>query len=87
VFHRFEARPVFGRILSADGFVYRYVTDGVDGLFGEEATFAICSLWLVECLARGGETERARVLFDRLLARSATTWDCWALRPPVITLA
>jgi GH15 family glucan-1,4-alpha-glucosidase len=54
--------------LSADGFVYRYVTDGADGLSGEEATFAICSFWLVECLARGGETERARVLFERLLA-------------------
>jgi alpha,alpha-trehalase len=53
--------------LSADGFVYRYVTDGVDGLSGEEATFAICSFWLVECLARSGETERARELFERLL--------------------
>ena len=53
--------------LSADGFVYRYVTDGVDGLSGEEATFAICSFWLVECLARAGEAERARELFERLL--------------------
>ena len=53
--------------LSADGFVYRYVTDGVDGLSGEEATFAICSFWLVECLARAGEPERARELFERLL--------------------
>ncbi len=53
--------------LSADGFVYRYVTDGVDGLSGEEATFAICSFWLVECLARAGEQERARELFERLL--------------------
>jgi alpha,alpha-trehalase len=53
--------------LSADGFVYRYVTDGVDGLSGEEATFAICSFWLVECLARAGEGDRARELFERLL--------------------
>src|ERR671934_227441 len=53
--------------LSADGFVYRYVTDGVDGLSGEEATFAICSFWLVEVLARAGEGERARELFERLL--------------------
>ena len=53
--------------LSADGFVYRYVTDGVDGLSGEEATFAICSFWLVECLARAGEQEHARELFERLL--------------------
>ncbi|HEV8603592.1 MAG TPA: glycoside hydrolase family 15 protein [Gaiellaceae bacterium] len=54
--------------LSADGFVYRYVTDGVDGLSGEEATFAICSFWLVECLARAGESERARELYERLLS-------------------
>ena len=66
-----RARATFERTisdLSADGFVYRYVTDGVDGLSGEEATFAICSFWLVECLARAGETERARDLFERLLA-------------------
>jgi alpha,alpha-trehalase len=53
--------------LTADGLVYRYVTDGVDGLSGDEATFAICSFWLVECLARAGETERARELFERLI--------------------
>jgi GH15 family glucan-1,4-alpha-glucosidase len=65
-----RARATFERIvaeLSADGFVYRYLTDGVDGLSGDEATFAICSFWLVECLARAGETERARGLFERLL--------------------
>jgi GH15 family glucan-1,4-alpha-glucosidase len=65
-----RARATADRIaadLSADGFVYRYVTDGVDGLSGEEATFAICSFWLVECLARGGETARARELFERLV--------------------
>src|SRR5205085_6770850 len=43
------------------------LTDGVDGLSGDEATFAICSFWLVECLAREGETGRARELFERLL--------------------
>jgi len=65
-----RARATFERIadeLSADGFVYRYVTDGVDGLSGDEATFAICSFWLVECLARAGERERGRELFERLL--------------------
>jgi GH15 family glucan-1,4-alpha-glucosidase len=65
-----RARATAERIaaeLSADGFVYRYVTDGVDGLSGDEATFAICSFWLVECLARAGETERGRELFERLL--------------------
>jgi alpha,alpha-trehalase len=65
-----RARATADRIadeLSADGFVYRYVTDGVDGLSGEEATFAICSFWLIECLARAGEGERARELYERLL--------------------
>jgi GH15 family glucan-1,4-alpha-glucosidase len=65
-----RARATADRIadeLSADGFVYRYLTDGVDGLSGEEATFVICSFWLVECLARAGEAERARELFERLL--------------------
>jgi GH15 family glucan-1,4-alpha-glucosidase len=66
-----RARTTAARIadeLSADGFVYRYVTDGVDGLSGDEATFAICSFWLVECLARGGEQARARELFERLIS-------------------
>ena len=65
-----RARATVERIaaeLSADGFVYRYITDGVDGLSGDEATFAICSFWLVECLARAGEGARARELFERLL--------------------
>jgi alpha,alpha-trehalase len=66
-----RARATVERIadeLSADGFVYRYLTDGVDGLSGDEATFAICSFWLVECLARAGELERARELYERLLS-------------------
>jgi GH15 family glucan-1,4-alpha-glucosidase len=65
-----RARATFEHIaeeLSVDGFVYRYVTDGVDGLAGDEATFAICSFWLVECMARAGETERARELYERLI--------------------
>ncbi|HEU0335564.1 MAG TPA: glycoside hydrolase family 15 protein [Gaiellaceae bacterium] len=65
-----RARATFEAIaeeLSVDGFVYRYVTDGVDGLSGDEATFAICSFWLVECMARAGETGRAAELFERLV--------------------
>jgi GH15 family glucan-1,4-alpha-glucosidase len=65
-----RARATTERIaaeLSVDGFVLRYAADGVDGLEGEEATFAICSFWLVECLARAGEQARARELFQRLL--------------------
>src|SRR5215210_911374 len=37
-----------------------------DGLEGEEGTFTICSFWLVSCLARAGEVDRAQELFDQL---------------------
>ena len=56
------------RELGSDGFVRRYVTDGMDGVGGDEGAFLICSFWLVECLARGGEEKRARELFERLLS-------------------
>jgi GH15 family glucan-1,4-alpha-glucosidase len=54
--------------LAADGFVRRYVTDGMDGVEGDEGAFLICSFWLVECLARGGQQDRAREQFERLVS-------------------
>jgi GH15 family glucan-1,4-alpha-glucosidase len=51
--------------LSVGGFVYRYL-DGADGLPGREATFLICSFWLVDNLALTGQVDRARELFERL---------------------
>ncbi|MQA75129.1 MAG: glycoside hydrolase family 15 protein, partial [Solirubrobacterales bacterium] len=57
------------RDLTEDGLVLRYRNDeglNADGLTGEEGTFVICSFWLVSCLARSGELERAEELFDRL---------------------
>jgi len=57
------------RELGADGLVLRYRTvkgDNPDGLSGGEGTFVICSFWLVSCLARAGELERATAMFDRL---------------------
>jgi GH15 family glucan-1,4-alpha-glucosidase len=52
-----------------DGFVYRYATDtGVDGLAGHEATFLICSFWLVDNLAMSGRLDDAEALLDRLLS-------------------
>lgn len=50
--------------LSANGLVYRYLTD--DGLPGREATFGICSFWLVDNLALSGHIDEARELFERL---------------------
>jgi alpha,alpha-trehalase len=52
--------------LTRDGFVYRYIeTD--DGIVGGEATFTICSFWLVDNLALAGRVEEAEALFERLL--------------------
>jgi GH15 family glucan-1,4-alpha-glucosidase len=59
------------RELTQDGLVLRYLNDeglNADGLTGEEGTFVICSFWLVSCLARAGEVERAEELFDQLAA-------------------
>ncbi len=55
--------------LTQEGLVLRYRNDeglNADGLRGEEGTFVICSFWLVSCLAKAGEVDRARALFDRL---------------------
>jgi GH15 family glucan-1,4-alpha-glucosidase len=57
------------RELAQDGLVLRYLNDeglNADGLVGEEGTFVICSFWLVSCLARAGELERAEALFAQL---------------------
>ncbi len=55
--------------LTEDGLVLRYRNEeglNADGLTGEEGTFVICSFWLVSCLAKAGELERAERLFDQL---------------------
>jgi GH15 family glucan-1,4-alpha-glucosidase len=55
--------------LTEDGLVLRYRNEeglNADGLTGEEGTFVICSFWLVSCLAKAGELERATALFDQL---------------------
>jgi GH15 family glucan-1,4-alpha-glucosidase len=50
--------------LTAHGLVYRYLTD--DGLFGGEATFALCSFWLVDNLALSGQVDEAHALFETI---------------------
>jgi GH15 family glucan-1,4-alpha-glucosidase len=52
--------------LSEGGLVYRYGS-GIDGLDGTEGTFAPCSFWLIECLARAGQLEKAELMFDNVL--------------------
>ncbi len=48
---------VIERKLARDGLVHRWD--------GDENGFILCTYWLVECLARGGERERAVKLFER----------------------
>jgi alpha,alpha-trehalase len=51
--------------LSKDGLVFRY--RAADGLAGGEGTFTLCTFWLVDALALGGEQDRAHALFERTL--------------------
>jgi GH15 family glucan-1,4-alpha-glucosidase len=51
--------------LTEDALVYRYDSD--DGLEGQEGSFIACSFWRIECLARQGEIDKARLLFDKML--------------------
>ncbi len=52
--------------LTRKGLVYRYlVAETDDGLPGGEATFALCSFWLVDNLALAGRGEEACELFER----------------------
>jgi GH15 family glucan-1,4-alpha-glucosidase len=55
--------------LTWDGFVLRYQTEtGVDGLAGHEATFLICSFWLVDNYSMAGRFADASKLLDRLVS-------------------
>jgi GH15 family glucan-1,4-alpha-glucosidase len=57
------------RDLTWDGLVLRYSTEtGVDGLPGHEATFLICSFWLVDNYTMSGRLADARRLMDRLVS-------------------
>ena len=58
--------------LTEDALVYRYTNgsaggQSTDGLDGQEGSFIACSFWRIECLARQGEIDRARLLFDKML--------------------
>ncbi|UII24489.1 glycoside hydrolase family 15 protein [Fulvivirga maritima] len=55
--------------LATDSLVYRYNTEhDIDGLSSEEGTFSVCSFWYVECLCRGGQLEKARLFFEKMLS-------------------
>lgn len=56
---------IIERLTDENGFVYRYLDD--DGLPGSEATFTICTFWLIDNLAMQGRLTEASSLFERLL--------------------
>ena len=59
--------------LTEDGFVHRYRTSTTDdGLAEPEATFTVCSFWLVSALVEIGELDRAHKLCERLLGSAST---------------
>lgn len=54
--------------LAENGYIRRYVPDETDdGVGGDEATFLICSFWMVSALSEIGEPDAARRLCERLL--------------------
>ena len=54
--------------LVSDSLVYRYRTDAAfDGLTGGEGTFSMCTFWYVECLAKSGQLNKARLYFEKML--------------------
>jgi GH15 family glucan-1,4-alpha-glucosidase len=56
------------RELVDDALVYRYRVEqaAADGLLGGEGTFSMCSYWYAECVARSGDVEKARLLFEKM---------------------
>jgi GH15 family glucan-1,4-alpha-glucosidase len=56
--------------LTHDTLVYRYrVAEAADdGFMSEEGSFSICSFWLVECLARAGRLEEARLALEKMFS-------------------
>jgi GH15 family glucan-1,4-alpha-glucosidase len=58
--------------LTLDGFVLRYrTTETDDGLVGEEASFAICTFWLVSAEVEIGEVQRARARCEKVLCHAS----------------
>lgn len=52
--------------LTSHGLAYRY--RAADGLPGGEATFALCTFWLVDNLALAGKVDEARRLFEHVVS-------------------
>ncbi|MFI8296458.1 glycoside hydrolase family 15 protein [Streptomyces nigra] len=54
--------------LVSDSLVYRYDPEASpDGLAGSEGTFSLCTFMYVDALARAGRTDRARLVFEKMM--------------------
>ena len=54
--------------LVTDSLVYRYdPAASPDGLRGSEGTFSLCTFAFVDSLARAGQLDKARVIFEKML--------------------
>lgn len=58
------------RELASDLHIYRYDPKlaADDGFGSREGTFNMCSFWMVEALARGGDLEEGRLLLEKMLS-------------------
>ncbi|MDW5562179.1 MAG: glycoside hydrolase family 15 protein [Methanomassiliicoccus sp.] len=56
--------------LVVDDLCYRY-NNAPEGLSGKEATFTLCTFWLVSALLLANRLEEARRIYDRLLSRAS----------------
>jgi GH15 family glucan-1,4-alpha-glucosidase len=54
------------RLTDDRGLVYRYRSH--DGLDGDEGTFLLCTFWLAQALAKVGQPDKARTVFERAAA-------------------
>jgi GH15 family glucan-1,4-alpha-glucosidase len=57
------------RELVEDSLVHRYRIGRAapDGLPGQEGTFCMCTFWYAECLARSGDPQQGRFIFEKML--------------------
>lgn len=56
--------------LTKNNLVYRY-QNIEDGITGREGSFAVCTFWLVENLARSGRLEKATEVFESMLKHAS----------------
>jgi GH15 family glucan-1,4-alpha-glucosidase len=56
--------------LVIDGLCYRYL-DAPEGVRGREATFVLCSFWLVSALMLAGREQEAEELYDKTVSRAS----------------